>query len=334
MQAGAGGSISSRRSIDLSCHLENIHADDFKSKEVSFGGNWRAPGLTITNLHTEMYQGRFDADADLNVATRVASFSCTSDFDVLKATPLLTPGAREWFEHQELAWEKPPVAHGSGSVVLPAWTNREPDWREKMKPTLQLQGDFKVGAASFHQVPVTSAQSHLTYSNLICTLPDLVATRPEGKVEMALIADDNNSNYYFRVHSTVDVKALRHLLPAKGQEVLDESVFAQPPVVDAELWGRWHDYDRIGGRAVVTLTNVSYRAQTATFLHATLQYTNQVLTVTDGRVERDAMFMTAPLVSFDFKTKKGYVTNGFSTMPPIALLTCIGPKVMKQLEPL
>ena len=44
--------------LDWDCHLENFQAQDFKSSDVAIGGNWSAPDLTVTNLHTEMYQGR------------------------------------------------------------------------------------------------------------------------------------------------------------------------------------------------------------------------------------------------------------------------------------
>src|SRR5580698_9414614 len=83
-------------SLDWNCRLGDIHVEDarvgvFELKELACGGDWRAPELTLTNAHAELYRGRFDARAKLNVATREAAFDGMSDFDAQKALPLLTP---------------------------------------------------------------------------------------------------------------------------------------------------------------------------------------------------------------------------------------------------
>lgn len=179
-----------------------------------------------------------------------------------------------------------------------------------------------------------SAQSHFTYSNMIWNLPDLVATRPEGTVEIAHVSNDRTKDYYFHIHSAVAINPFHQLLPASARQVLDEIVFSQPPVIDAELWGTWRIYERIGAKARITMSNFSYRGESATYLRATLQYTNRFLTVTDTRIERTTnMIATASGAGFDFYAKKGYLTNGFSTMPPKAILTCLGPKTARHVEP-
>ena len=49
------------------------------------------------------------------------------------------------------------------SLVLPAWTNRQPDWRAEVQPTLQLQGEFKIEhGGAYRGVAVTAAQSHIS----------------------------------------------------------------------------------------------------------------------------------------------------------------------------
>jgi hypothetical protein len=320
--------------LDWNCRAENIHAQDFILQQVVCGGNWRAPQLTITNLHTEMYQGQFTADATLNVATRLASFNCVSDFDVQKAVPILTPGAQKWFENQEFAWENPPLLRGGGSVILPAWTNQHPNWKTEVTSTLVLNADFKVGAASYHKVPVTSAQSHITYSNMIWRLPDLVATCPEGSVKLEHISDDRTSNYYFHVWSQVYPRDLRpSLTNAAVQRALDMFSSDQPPLIEAELWGRWRDYTRIGARAEVTVSNFTFRGESANYFHGYVQYTNNFVVLTNARVDRTNQYLTAEAVGFDIAGKKGFLTNGFSIMEPMVVLRVIGPKVTRDVEP-
>jgi len=88
-------------------------------------------------------------------------------------------------------------------------------------PTLWLNGDFKVGRAAFRDLPVTSAQSHVTYSNMVWHLTDLVVTRPEGSATLDHWTDSRTQDYYWRIHSGIDVKVIQPLLEAREQRVLD-----------------------------------------------------------------------------------------------------------------
>ncbi len=323
-------------SLDWDCRLRDVHTEDarvgiFEFKELAAAGNWRAPELTLTNAHAELYRGQFDARAALDVATRAVIFDGTSSFDAQKALPLLTEGGRQWLS--QYSWTDPPLAHATGTVVLPEWTNRQPDWRGEVLPTLQLRGDVKAGEAAFRNVPVSSAAFHFTYSNMIWNLPDLVAERPEGRLELAVESDDRSKHFHFRLHSTLDPRAARRLLPPEGQRGLDAFIFTQPPVIDAELWGHWHDPDQLGFTAGITLTNFALRGESATYLRGRVQYTNGFMVVTDARVEQGAQYMTASAIGVEPAAKKAYVTNGFSTLEPAPFFKIIGPKVTEAMEP-
>ncbi len=319
--------------VDWNCRLKGIHAREFELAEADCGGLWRAPELTITNLDAQMYQGHFDAQALLNVATRLVTFSATSDFDAQKAMPLLTPDGQRWLT--QYTWKKPPLAHATGIATLAAWTNTAPDWRGEVGPTLSLAGDFKaVDGGAFRGVPVIFAQSHFNYTNRVWDLPDLIARRPEGVVELALRSDENTKDFYFKIHSTIDARPMRELLDTNARRGFDFFAFTEPPQVDAELWGRWHEPDRMGGKAVVTLTNFTFRGEYATYFHATIQYTNQYLKLFDGRIERPGgQFATAPYVAVDIPARKLFLTNGVARMEPLPFLHAIGPKVTKTMEP-
>jgi hypothetical protein len=317
--------------LDWNCRLTDLQAQEFEVKEAACGGVWRAPELTITNLHTELYQGQLTCQAAMNVATRKATFSGFSDFDAQKVAPLLTEDGRNWL--QRFSWDKPPVLHGQGELILPAWTNHQPDWRGEVLPTLQLQGEFQAGPAAFRGVTVLSAQSHILFSNLTWNLPDLVATRPEGRVHLAHIADDRTHEYYFRIHSDIDIQAVRPLLETNVQEVLDTVVIPQPPLIDAEIWGRWHDLERIGIKARVATSNFTARGESGTQFHTDLQYTNRFLQLDHPRVERGTQSATADSVGIDFTDLKLYLTNGLSTIEPMAIVHAIGPKVTAAIEP-
>ncbi len=321
--------------LDWDCHVNNLSAEDkdtqFFVQELVCGGGWCAPELTITNFHTELYRGQLTAAAALSVATRRLSFEGNSDFDAEKISPLLTPHARQWL-HQ-YSWEQPPKLRGSGEVILPAWTNREPDWREEVLPTLKIAADVEAGSAAYRTVPVTSARTHITFTNLNWYLPDLVATRPEGEVHLMHKADDRTHEYYFRIHSTIDVKALRPLLAPREQPVLDWLLITKPPTVDAEVWGRWHDDQSTGMKAQLAITNFSFRGESADTLRTSVLYSNHLLLFERPLVGRNGGYATADKVAVDFDARQLFLTNALSTIEPGTIIHPIGPMVTRDLEP-
>ena len=322
--------------LDWNCRLRDVRAEDpnagvFEFKELACGGFWRAPDLTITNAHAELYRGRVDARAAVNVATRATAFEGTADFDAQKAAPLLNDAGREWL-HQ-YSWEDPPWGHAIGGVILPAWTNHQPDWQGGVLPTVWLQGELMVGNAAFRGVPFSSATFHFNLSNEMWNLPDLVAVRPEGRVELVHDSDLRTKRFYYRAHSTVDVYAFRKLLPPEAQKGMDLVVLTRPPVIDAEVWGEWHDPDQIGVKAHVAVTNFAFRGETATRFEGDVQYTNKFIVLSDARLERGDEFATAGGLGIDPLEKKIYLTNGYGRMAPAPFFHAIGPLVEKVMEP-
>ena len=97
--------------------------------------------------------------------------------------------------------------------MLPAWTNHHPDWRVEVQPSLKIQGEVDMkGGGSFRNVPIDTAHTHLSYSNLTWRLPDLQISRPEGRLRVAHVASDMTKDFYWRVDSTIDPKALAPIL--------------------------------------------------------------------------------------------------------------------------
>ena len=318
--------------LSWDCHLSGLQRSGVEAEEVTCGGDWRAPQLTITNLHAALYQRQLDVRAGLDVATRALQLSLSSDVDPHQLAPLLTEGAQRWLE--PFAWEKPPVLKGDVSLVLPAWTNREPDWRAEVKPTVRLAGEVKLEhGGAYHDVAFTAAQSHILYSNMVWRLPDLMLARPEGGVEAVLDASDRTKDFYFRIASTLDLRVLRPLLEPEQQKGLDYLTFTDPPVIDAEIWGRWHDPERTGFKGRVALTNFTFRGETASGLQAALQYTNRFLKLIAPRLQRGAQQLSADGLGVDLLAQKIYVTNGVSTTDPMVVARAIGAHVARAVEP-
>lgn len=317
--------------VDWECELTGLQSEKLVAERVLCAGQWRAPDLTVTNLHAELHGGAVEAAAALDVAARRASFDVASDFDVQKIAPLLAEKTRRWFG--KYTWAEAPRLRGSGAVTLPAWTNREPDWRGEVLPTLRLAGEFAVTNGTYLGVAADWAHSHFSYTNMVWHLPDLEAGRPDGQIRLVHVADDSTSNYYFQVHSTIDPGALRPLLTTNQQRGFDYFKLTQPPVIDAELWGRWRQHDRIGFRGRVALTNFTFREQTADRFVTELRYTNRVLELAEPLLWRGTQVLSAAGIAADFNTMRIHFTNGFSTAEPLVVARAIGPQTARTLEP-
>ena len=316
--------------LDWECDVSSIKSEKLEAENISVGGDWRTPALSITNLHAELYDGALDARGQLDVATREAAFSLISDFDAQRINPLLTPQAQDWLSN--FSWSNGPHLRGSGAVVLPAWTNRQPDWRAEVRPTLRIAGELAVTNGAYRGIPADWVRSHATYTNQVWHLPDLQAGRGDERLTLEVIADDKTKDYYFRIHSTADLRAARSLLSTNEQRGFDLLSFTGPPVIDGELWGRWRDYDRIGFRGRVGLTNFAFRDQAMDSFVSDLTYTNRMLDLFAPHISRGTQSLHATAIHADFDARRVYFTNGFSTADPLAVARAIGPKIGRHME--
>jgi hypothetical protein len=318
--------------LDWDGRLSGVRSRGLEAEEITCGGSWRAPQLTITNLHVDLYQRHLDVRAGLNVASRALDLSLASNVDPHQLAPLLTEAARQWLA--PCVWEQPPELKGEVSLVLPAWTNRQPDWRAEVPPTLRLQGEVRLErGGAYRGMTITAAQSHISYSNQVWRLPDLMITRPEGTLEVVHEEDDRTKDFYFRITSTFDVTALRPLLDLEQQRGFDLLTLTEPPVISAEIWGRGHEPERTGFKGQIALTNFAFRGETASGLQTALDYTNRLLHITSPRVQRGAERLSADGLIVDFVAQKIYLTNGFSTAEPMVVARAIGPHVARAVEP-
>jgi hypothetical protein len=269
----------------------------------------------------------------LDVATRALSFAVRSDFDIHQLEPWLFVGAREWLD--QLTWAQPPLVRGHGGVTLPAWTDPSPDWRAELVSTIRLAGEVAVTNIAFRGVAADWVRSQISFTNFVWQLSELEVHRPDGALRLELLADERTQDFYARLHSTADPRAVLPLLTPEAQRGFNLVTLTQPPRIDGELWGRGKDFDRLGFRGRVALTNFAVRGQTADFVEAELHYTNRALTVIAPRLARGPgpQTLTADGLVADFNSMRLYITNGFSTADPAAVIRAIGPETAAVMAP-
>jgi hypothetical protein len=318
--------------IEWTARLAHLKSEKLDAQSIRCDGFWRAPELAVTNLSAELGGGRLDADARLNVGTREFTFTSSSCFDPRAIAVLLTEKTQNWLV--QFSWTQPPALQAGGSLVLPAWTNRQPDWRGEVQPTVRLAGEFAVTNGAFRGAAVDSARGSFFYSNLVWRLPQLVVTRPEGALALADVENDATKSYHWHVQGVLAPDAIQPLLASSHAErALGLFTFSQPLFLDADVWGRLYDDDSIGAAGRLALTNFTVRGETVGSVESAFRYTNRVLEFFHPRLQTGAQRMTADGIAADFNSWRIYFTNGFSTADPRAVARAIGPKVGEVMEP-
>jgi hypothetical protein len=318
--------------LNWNCDANGIQSPKLEVSEFSCAGYWAAPELALSRISGALYGGRLNAEAGIDIGTRLFTFDGSSDFDAQKISPLLTAKSRQWIS--QFAWIIPPKLKASGSFLLPAWTNfTGADWHGGVRPTIRLDGHFDVGNGSFRGLAFNSARSHFSYSNLFWRLPDLIATRTDGRLQLAHVSNEATRDYHFKIHSTIHPLALKPLLETNQHRIYDIVGFSEPPVIDGEIWGRWYDHASIGARARIAATNFTIRGESFDSAVAALEYTNLFLRVIEPRARRGIEHGSATSLDIDIPARKIYLTNGVGLADPQVITRAVGPKVGKLMEP-
>lgn len=312
--------------------VDRLSSNTLVASSIELGGDWQMPWLHATNISALASTGRLAGAADLNVQTRRATAVARSDVDPARVMPLLTAGARRWLS--QFTWNSAPSAQSRIALVLPEWTNRTPDWRNEVRPTLELDGEFDVrGGGSYRGVPVSSARSRFTYSNMWWHLPDLFVVRPEGTLVAEHRADDRTKAFSWRIRSTMDPREVGPLLGTNGHKLKDFFTFTTPPAVEGQVWGYSRQPERTAVLGRFAVTNFTFRGESFSGVQADVQLTNKVLRFLEPRGQRGEQRLTAEGVTADFNSQLVFITNAFCTAEVMPVARAIGAGAAKAMEP-
>lgn len=297
------------------------------SAALSLG--WSNGAVTVSDLAAQLYGGGVKGEASLDVATRQARATVSSDFDLHRLEPLMTTNAVKWIRQYGWRPEQPVVLAAEGSAVLPAWTNRQPDWRGEVLPTLRVAGTAAVTNFTFRGVPGDRGFVPFAHTNLVWSIRDARAWRPEGEVTFDYEGHTKTQDYHFRVRSSVDPNIVRPLLEPGGLKALDLFQFTQPPHLEGDIWGRWFARERTGLDVRLSLTNVTFRGESVDEFRASAAFTNQFVAIRNVDIKRGATWAQVPSAGFDVPAGRIYLTNAMATLDVAPVTRVIGPKTHK-----
>jgi hypothetical protein len=293
---------------------------------------WSNGAVVVRDLTGQLYGGNVRADASVDVASRFAAAKVFSDFDLHRLEPLLTTNAVKWIRQYGWRPEQPVVLTAEGSAVLPAWTNRQPDWRGEVLPTLRIAGTATVTNFNFRGLPGDRGFVPFAHTNLLWTIRNARAWRPEGEVEFDYEGHTLTQDYHFRVRSSVDPNLVRPLLEPGGVRTLEMFQFTQPPHLEGDIWGRWFARERTGFAVRLSLTNVTFRGESVDEFRGSASFTNQFVDIRNVDIKRGATWAQVPSAGFDAATKRIYLTNAMATLDVAPVTRVIGPKTHKMMS--
>lgn len=313
----------------VSIETENVASPRLQVSRFATQVTWEPPLLRLPRISGTLYGGDVVADADLDVLTRTASARAETTFDLHGIDPLLGPRSRENFQRYQ--WTDPPRFRGRASVVLPAWTDPQPDWDGTVKPTIRVEGSFRVGTGGFKGIPFDEAESSLHFDGEWWRLPDLRTRRPEGRQEIAVEYNDNTREYRIDARGTVFPPVLKPVLGPHSGEVLDLFLFREPVTADLSIYGPWSEGTRQAIVGKVRASGFVFRGEGFDQLDAEVCYTNRALVATRLHLGRGDRSLQAEGLGYAFPEDRLWITNAVNTLEPAAVVALISPGFLDKL---
>ena len=296
---------------------------------------WNAPQLAVPHFTARLGGGGLDGSARLDVGTRGMDCKLHSDFDMRALAPVLTEEARR--QLSEVTWSKPPAVNVAAGLVLPAWTNRAPDWRGEVAPSVWLDGELALTNTSIMGGATwDSVRSHFSYRNRVWSLPDLAVA--QGRTALDLSAEENDATRDF--HCVLSGKLdpdsiLSFLTDTNAVQACKCLDFRQPIALVLGVTGNLRDWASLSATGRMAATEFAIRGQWVDSLTARLAYTNRTAEFFEPKLVRagGAEQFVAEKATLDISGQKLFLHHGSGHVSPSAVVKAIGPKTAEVMEP-
>ena len=317
--------------ITASTTLSNLAVGRLEFEEASVRTRWRFPELTFLS-EAAIGKSLANATGSLHALTREVDFEVRTTSSLHELEPFLSTNGRSWLS--QLTFKTPPEARVRGRFTLPILTNRPPDWRVDVLPSLTLAGRLGAPAGAFRGVPFSSVHLPFTLTNFLWSTEGSKFSQATGSVGIAGTSDHRTGDFRFKVTSDFDPLSLQ---PAFHGDVA-ATVFGffqweAAPRFAANGQGNWNDLRRLSVTGDLLLTNTTFRGQFLKSVTSRAHYTNQFLSFYEPFALRETEHGKASGLGIDFAIKRLYLTNGTGHMLPPVVTRALGPNIHKLIEP-
>lgn len=306
-----------------------LRLDRFKTRVRSDSARVR-----LEDTRIDLLGGTVAGDIECDLDTRRLSVQATSSAHPSGVIPVLTPAGQRWLGQFSWPTNQAPRIAAQLGLVLPPWTNRNPDWRGTVLPTVTIAGSATGGAFGFRGITGDSAKGAFTYTNRVWRIPGMTVVRPEGQVVFDYEGHEVTQDYRFHITSGVDPKIVQPLIAEPGaQRVFNDLKFGQPPQIQGEIRGRWFSPELTTVQVEIAATNVTYRGEHLDSARAKLGYSNRSLSVGEARGRDGAQWVSVDGFAFDAAAGLISFTNAVSVFDPWRLTRLIGPITHRTMSP-
>ncbi|MBI1842538.1 MAG: AsmA-like C-terminal region-containing protein [Verrucomicrobia bacterium] len=313
-------------------------------EEAQLGAQWERPWLRIEPLRARMNRGLAEITLALNTTNREAAAVITNTSDIHLLGSILGTNTQRWL--RQYGWKQPPWVRAEASLLLPDWSHftallSKPrgavpppiPWETESLPTLRVRGSVKVGEGDYRGVTFESATLSFQGSNDVWVVPDIVAHRREGVLELAHVSNERTRDYSFTLRSRIDPNAIRPLLPESASEGFNLFSFASPPFITGEVHGRWRAPERMWASGAISVEDFKFRGEDAKRFEAqSVVFSNRLFQARGLRLDREEGRATLGEVWFDLDEKKVRLTNVVSRVAIAPVCRAIGSNVMESMK--
>lgn len=317
--------------ITVTTALTNLQAAGLSAASLRLTNRWRWPQFDFETAG-QVWGGEVTAQGSLNTDKRELRIATSSQFDPHTLASPLGTNYPAWLN--DCTWTTAPRLDLSARAILPAWTNRAPDWSREVWPTVSAAGRLGLGRSAYRGIACESAHVWFRYTNSAWLIPELSLIRSEGALEADGSWDDRTGAFRARVRSGLDPMAIKPLFrPDKVPEVFNFFQFTQPPQWQAEVAGNSRAWSNLTGAAELAVTNVTFRGQFVQSCTTRVLYTNQFLSILRPLVWHEGRHGTAEGLGVDLARQRMYFTNATGNLPPMVVVNAIGEHVARLVRP-
>jgi len=297
---------------------------DFLRTKFSYENQyWKLASLEVAQGRTRL---QFDGDADETAHDFNGHLRGT--LEAATARPFLTASNLALYFNRFSFYD--PLALDVG--VQGNWR----DWKTLVVAGSIAATNFSLATLPPNHLDIDYLRTGISYTNQSWQISGLELA--QGRTRMSAEAQTIGATGEFlgSLHGTFDAATIKPFLTnSKAIEGLDLLHLEEPLAFNLKAAGNWHNLGTLTATGSMALTNFSVRGQPADRVTGDFSYTNLNLILFHPQLFRASgtQMMKADTVTLDFRHGRLFFTNGFSTVDPLYVVRCIGPKTTETVEP-
>ena len=270
------GDLDDPRSVraDLSLKSDRMEHGGMVLSRVEAAGEMRGRLLVLESLKVEDGGGTLKGRMEYDLATRSGRFDAKSNLEL----PSLLREINAAGVLEKVSFQSRPELDANGTF----------EWLENAPPSFHIIGHLAANDVRFAEHSASRLESDISWDGKRLYLDNIVATRPDGKLEARLMLDPEQVRYEASTNLRASVWRGLFANHVLGKVFADFSE-NKNPTVSGHVEGRFSRHDKYDWSTVgeVRATNMSYKGTPFLWAQTKMTLNHDFLDFHDGSVEFD-----------------------------------------------